>query len=174
MKLLTSPGKPSMVETGEVVSEFETCGCIRNQRARQLTHLVLLIVNIAPCSGIVFVGVWGGHIGWVSRTGADEDTNTSAGLQRAVCMVVSDELNDCSLSDCSKVGAAPARTKGTPDRNKVTSWLKSCACGCYVMLCPHGLCPHGHSVLLVMAFPRLTDPLQVSIYMDSSLNFTVV
>jgi hypothetical protein len=57
MKLLTSPGKPSMVETGEVVGEFETCGCIRNQRARQLTHLVLLIVNIAPCSGIVFVGV---------------------------------------------------------------------------------------------------------------------
>jgi hypothetical protein len=57
MKLLTSLGKPSMVETGEVVGEFETCGCIRNQRGRQLTHLVLLIVNIAPCSGIVFVGV---------------------------------------------------------------------------------------------------------------------
>jgi hypothetical protein len=48
-------------------------------------------------------------------------TNTSAGPQRAVCMVVSDELNDCSLSDCSKVGAAPARTKGIPDRNKVRS-----------------------------------------------------
>jgi hypothetical protein len=57
MKLLTSLGKPSIVETGEVVGEFGTCGYIRNQRARQLTHLVLLIVNIAPCSGIVFVEI---------------------------------------------------------------------------------------------------------------------
>src|ERR1700734_1525426 len=49
------------------------------------------------------------------------------------------------------------------------------AVDCYVMLCPRGLCPHAPTQThLVVIFPRLIDPLLVSICRDSSLNFTVV
>jgi hypothetical protein len=74
-----------------------------------------------------------------------------------------------------------SRSHGKPDANwalpgAACSYAGSNLVAVDVMLCyVHMAYVHvAIQALLVIVFPQLTDPLQVSICMDPSLNFTVV